>query len=440
MRVLLLSFVFPPRPEVGALRAANLLSAFREAGHQVTLITEPLPGQAPAVPAGAGPAVRVITVEPGVPYATRISGWLRRFRSSAGNQASVGQRAGASEAAMAPPGPLRQFLLAALSVPDDLNYSIGAFTRAGSEVLREGTDLIYSSGPPFSLHLSARRLRSRSMAPWVAEFRDPWSHPGTSCLAAVHPLTRGLDRALERRVLTSADAIVMATESAREYVAQRLPAQLRERILVARNGIPDWGEPPPVLVARRGPFRIVHTGTFYMGRDPSGFFEALALYVGRSGITPSQLRIELIGDARHYQGTSVDGIVERLGLREFVQIEDWLPHAEVRERLFRADALLLFAQGQPLQVPNKLYEYLAVRRPILGFVDQQGESARILRDFPESHLFFHPDPERMVGVLRELLERPGGQPLAQGDAVAMASLSTRVQMRELVAELERRFG
>ncbi len=435
MRVLLLAHVFPPHPEVGALRAAGLLAAFRDAGHQVTLVTEPLPGEVPRIPPGSGPDVRVISVEPGLPYTARLGRALQRLRLiRAAPPGGAGARVAPDSAPG--PGPLRRLLRAVLGIPDDANYCIAPFARAGQAALREGADLIYSSAPPFSLHLSARRLRRRSGIPWVAEFRDPWVHPGSTRPPARHPLTSGIDRFLERRVLASADAIVMATESAKEHVAHRLPASERGRVLVARNGIPDWGEPPP-LPGGSTPFRIVHTGTLYQDRNPAGFFAALAQYVRHSGITPSRLQIEMIG--RQYQGTSVTALVERMGVREFVQFEDWLPHEQVRERLFRANALLLFAQGQPLQVPNKLYEYLAVRRPILAFVDQHGESTRILERFPESRLFFGAEPEPVVAVLRELLERPlTGRPAPA--PTAMESLSTRVQLGALVAELERRFG
>ena len=436
MRVLLLAYVFPPHPEVGALRAANLLAAFRAAGHQVTLVTEPLPAQVPVIPPGPGPEVRVICVEPGLPYATRLGRVLRMSRKTAANLT------GATDAGRQPPrsdspGPLRRFLLATLGIPDDANYSIAAFARAGIAVLREGVDLIYSSAPPFSLHLSARRIHRAGTTPWVAEFRDPWTHAASSRPPALHPLTRGIDRWLERRVLAGADGIVVATEAAKEHIARLLPAHQRAPILVARNGIPDWG--PALPRTAGGPFRIVHTGSLYMGRDPADFFKALALYVRQSGVTPAQIQIELIGDARRYQGRSVVGMVEQAGLSEFVRFEDWLPHAEVRQRLWRADALLLFAQGQPLQVPNKLYEYLAVRRPILAFVDREGESARILGEFSQSRLLFDADPGPVVRALAELLAGPAPVPPA-ADSAALAALSTRTQLARLVDELGRRFG
>ena len=79
--------------------------------------------------------------------------------------------------------------------------------------------------------------------------------------------------------------------------------------------------------------------------------------------------MRLIGRCREFQGRPVSALVAERGLSEIVRIDDWLPHDQVRVEMLEADALVLFAQHQPLQVPNKLYEYLATGRPILAFVD-----------------------------------------------------------------------
>lgn len=51
---------------------------------------------------------------------------------------------------------------------------------------------------------------------------------------------------------------------------------------------------------------------------------------------------------------------------------------ECLERVRSADSLLLLALEQPDQVPNKVYEYLGTRRPILAIADAKGETAQML--------------------------------------------------------------
>jgi glycosyltransferase involved in cell wall biosynthesis len=373
-------------------------------------------------------------VAAGQPYLVRLRRLFGRRRTQPEPGHPIPEQTAAS-AGPGPAGPLRELVRAAFSIPEQQNHIIGPFTRAGIAAARDGVDLIYSSAPPFSVHLSARRLARRLRVPWVAELRDPWRHPGTERPAALHPLTRWVDRRLERGVLTGADAVVMVTEAARDHVLSNVPGTRSDRLLVAWNGVPEWpiASDPPV---RTGPFRIVHAGSLYLGRDPRGFLEGLSLLVHERGLAPGRLVVELIGNSRDYGGASLVQVVHELGLAPFVEFDGWLPHAEARRRLLAADALLLFAQRQPLQVPNKLFEYLATGRPILAFVDRGGESARMLRDLPVGRLLDEADPAAVAREVGRLLDEGRSEPRYRCPEALLA----RSQMQTLVAELTRRFA
>jgi hypothetical protein len=70
--------------------------------------------------------------------------------------------------------------------------------------------------------------------------------------------------------------------------------------------------------------------------------------------------------------------VRRLGLADVIHFRDWMDREECARIVQQADLLLLLAQQQPAQIPNKLYEYLGTRAPILAFADKNGESAGML--------------------------------------------------------------
>jgi hypothetical protein len=78
------------------------------------------------------------------------------------------------------------------------------------------------------------------------------------------------------------------------------------------------------------------------------------------------------------------------------------------KRFHDSDLLLLLAQNQPLQVPNKLYEYLGARRPILAFVDEMGESASMLRRLGGHFVVDRKDPAHVAEVVGRALsgQRP----------------------------------
>src|SRR5436853_4633656 len=109
-----------------------------------------------------------------------------------------------------------------------------------------------------------------------------------------------------------------------------------------------------------------------MGRESRPFCKALAAVAKRRGLTPNDMIVEMIGDCAFFQGRSVQQDIDDLGLAQMVRLGGWVPHSEAQERIQNADVLLLLAEGQPQQVPNKLYEYLGSRRPLLVFADPEG--------------------------------------------------------------------
>lgn len=444
MKVLLLSPAYPPQPVVGALRAGNLVKAFLDAGHEVTVLAERLPGRAEG-PDPAGRKVRTVPVEMGAPFAKRLHGLLFGRRDVEVGVASPQELSPApgKEKRREVPGTLRQTVRAFLSIPDIDQHMVLPLVRAGQEALKEQMDLVYSTAPPFSAHVAGLLLHELTRTPWVAEFRDPWNHPWADRLASRHPATRGLDALLERWVLRRADALVAVTESARSFLANRLPIDQATKVLLARNGVPpaSIADSVPLHSRASGPFTIVYAGSLYLGRNPVRFLEGMARFISRRNLRPADLRVRFIGRCSEFENISIVELADRLGLKGILQVEDWMSHQEITKVSRAADALLIFAQKQPLQVPNKLYEYLATGTPILAFVDRDGESANLLRDAGDAELLFEPEVEDVSNALERFFDRreSGGNSTA-GRRALPEDLRTDVQLGALVAELGRRFG
>lgn len=153
------------------------------------------------------------------------------------------------------------------------------------------------------------------------------------------------------------------------------------------------------------------------------------------------LQVLFVGRCHQFKGIPVSGLIRHLGLNGFVRLEGLRPHEQVRSLLREADVLLLFAQHQPFQVPNKLYEYLATGTSIMAFVDREGESARLLREVGGAELLFEPEVDDVSAALERLFARkelPDGISRAERRSPP-AELRTDVQLGYLVAELARRF-
>lgn len=103
-----------------------------------------------------------------------------------------------------------------------------------------------------------------------------------------------------------------------------------------------------------------------------------------------------------------------------------------------ADVLLLLAQRQPIQVPNKLYEYLGAARPIVAFVDEKGESASMLRR-ANGHFVVTEDTPDIDSVVRAALEAPINN-WRPADRALLETWTTEVQFAHYEALLSQQFG
>lgn len=293
-------------------------------------------------------------------------------------------------------------------------------------------DLVYTTAPPFSDHLVGLVLKKMTGVRWVAEFRDPW----TDNTRAANQRSAGADRVnrwLERRCLEDADQVVSVAEGIHELLAAKVPERERHRFLLALNGIDNLASSRPPA-GGNGPFRIVHAGSFYGGRDPRPFLRALNAVAKRRRLGPADVRVELIGNSRRYHGVSLESFVDELGIAELVEFHDWMPQEQARERSDTADLLLLpFPHGHI--IPNKLYDYLGSRKPILAFVNPRGEAARMLNRVGGHYLVTDDDPGSAERALEAALGSRNAPPPSRAQESILEEWTTRAQMRRLLAEL-----
>ncbi len=430
-RVVLIAYHFPPDPAVGSLRAAKVARAFRDAGHRVDVVTARLPGETGAR-LTEDPALVVHPVAllptPRDVFA-RLKARLptpRRGRQGADGAGRVG---------WVPPTQVagwKRLLFSLLWLPDDRQGFILPAWRKARGLVRGGARLVYSTAPPYSPHLVGLALRSVKGVRWVMELRDPWADNDWKPWWVRTRATDALDARLERLCLGRADLVVTVSEGIRRSLAARLPARDGSRLLVVLNGIEHLAS--SVRSGRRpGPIRITYAGTFYYRRDPRPFLRGLAAACRKHRMGPEQVRVDFIGACRSVGTVSVEREIDMLGLTDVVRIQDWLPHAAAKAVIEESDVLLLLAQQQPDQVPNKLYEYLETRRPILAFADADGETARMLRQVGGHHVVTGDDEAEVQRALDEVLvSAPHGDSVTT-DETMLKEWTTEVQMKRLLA-------
>jgi hypothetical protein len=131
--------------------------------------------------------------------------------------------------------------------------------------------------------------------------------------------------------------------------------------------LPARDPDPNVLV-------ISHVGRIYPGRrDPSALFEAIG------GLGQEQrrcIRVEFVGEH-----TGIAELAQRYDVRDNVAFVDPLAYHQALRHQMDSDVVLLLQWNDPTEqgnVPGKLFEYLATRRPILGHGLEDGVPATII--------------------------------------------------------------
>ncbi len=223
------------------------------------------------------------------------------------------------------------------------------------------SDVIYVSCSPFSSAIIAAYVKKMSNRPLVCDFRDVWAQNPYRNYLRNH---NSRAKSLEKFVLDRTDCLVVTTEGARIWYAEKYPGL---NVRTVSNGYDKIVSAVP----ETDRFTIVYTGSFYKSRTPDLLFAALA-------------KLEM--DYRFISvGSDVSECAERYGITENVTSIPFVIHEKALGILATASLLFLKQGRVPGDPPYtaiaaKTFEYLATGIPILADVPE-GDNADIIRRY-----------------------------------------------------------
>lgn len=229
----------------------------------------------------------------------------------------------------------------------------------GKKLIKENHyDVIISSGIPFTCHIAGFFLKWFSGGkPWIADYGDPWVYN------PVRPFPKWrsfIDKKIESRILKSVNKVIVTTDKTKEHYLNLYRYLKSEDIHVITQGFSHnaFDEASPEITDK---FRIVYTGIFYKQRAPFIFFDAL------NGIKKIWKDLEvIIAGEGNIPNDEYKEYAEQNGLSEIVQFIGFVPRRKALSLQKGASLLLLIGNSGGIQIPGKIYEYFAARRPILS--------------------------------------------------------------------------
>ena len=258
-------------------------------------------------------------------------------------------------------------------IPDARKGWIPYGVKAGKELLNnENIDIIFSSGPPHSLHFIAKKLKEISKIPWVADFRDPWTD--LFYYDTYKRVARALNKdiEMEKEILNSADFVTTVSNGTKELLNTKVE-DLNAHVI--HNGFdPEDFTDIEIPNKNDGNKIITYIGSMSESQVSEGFFRAVSDLIHKNG---ENIIIRFIGNLHQ---RALD-LIKEYNLESYTDQLGYCNHCEVIIKLFESDLLLLVipnTKKSKLIITGKLYEYLKSEKPILAIANLKGDAAKII--------------------------------------------------------------
>lgn len=295
---------------------------------------------------------------------------------------------------------LSVFIRGNLMIPDPRKFWIKPSVKYLTQFLVDNkVDAMVSTGPPHSMHLIALEIKKNFDIPWIADFRDPWTQIDFYDKLR---LTRWADKRhhkLEKKVLQNADHVVTVSPGC----ASDLVIIAGKKVEVIYNGFDheDFEFNRPAL---DDTFTITHFGSFNKDRNPHSLWKALNELAGANDQFRKLLRIQLIGQT----DASVINSIKENNLSANLELMDHLPHQDGLQKISKSQVLLLPINDAPnVQgiLTGKMFEYLAIQRPILAIGPTNADFAKIIRETQSGVSVGFNDLQEMKEILSDYFDK-----------------------------------
>ncbi|HMX62365.1 MAG TPA: glycosyltransferase [Candidatus Sumerlaeota bacterium] len=436
-RVLIICYDFPPS-SIGIWRTLKFCHYMNEFGwHPSILTVKPAPSSRwDDAPLGELPPNTRIR-RAGALEPARVSHLLREAkRAILGSPARKEGRQGPPRNTNSLLRDAMEFLRRWVLIPDErIGWLPFAYAKACRWLREEKFDAVYTTSFPATAHVVGAMLAKKFGVPLLTDFRDIW----IGNYVFYHPATKfhaRLQRRLEAFAISRASSVVSATSQITDDFLSRYLGEPAEKFTTITNGFDDRDFQFPEVTADADHFTISYVGTMYGATSPQWFFEAVQQVLTENPRWNDKLRIRFVGSmVEPYRS-----LIRKYRLSHVVRVDDYVAHDEALRIMAEADALLLIVASVPgshIMLTQKVFEYAAARRPILGLIPD-GAARDFLSELNEGCIVPPDETKPIADALRRMLkawevagrERLGANPV-------LAKYHRRALTERLCAELDR---
>jgi glycosyltransferase involved in cell wall biosynthesis len=398
-KVLIITYYWPPSGGAGVQRWLKLSKYLPEFGIEPIILTvdenfASYPLLDETLLQDVSPDLKVFKTK-----SFEVLDWYKKIKKTKkvpyGGFASSSQDIGFVEKAM-------RFIRGNFFIPDArIGWNKYALKEALRLISTEGIETIITTGTPHSTHLIGLKIKQKYPGVhWFADFRDPWTDIFYNDLLMQTALARKLNGQKEKAVLEQADYVLTVGENLKEMLLKKSAKISDEKFIILKNGFDPADFKSLPSKAPSDNFKIVYLGTASIDYPFQSVLEAIDLLETEE---KSKIQLEIIGSFDFETGQ----LFEKYGNSFSITKKSYIPHDEVPAQLNSADLLILMipkTKNDKSITTGKIFEYLAIKKLILGIGPLDGDAAKIIKQTDSGQFFTADDVDSIKEFIRSNLK------------------------------------
>jgi glycosyltransferase involved in cell wall biosynthesis len=232
-------------------------------------------------------------------------------------------------------------------------------------------DAIIATGDPFVLFSYASQLSKEFGIPWIADYRDPWSHNQEYAKSIIQKLW---NRTFEKKTVLSASYITTVSNFVHDKIDSLVPGKPYS---ILPNGYdPEVIDRIAQIPQQTKELQIAFVGTIYDWHPLESFLRVCNEFIQQHPSAKFKL---------NFYGTNVAEKLKQLVtevyplLENHTSISPKIPNADLLEKLAQNNVMLLFNYYS--YMGTKIFDYLGIRRKMILCYANDSEANKLKEQF-----------------------------------------------------------
>lgn len=314
---------------------------------------------------------------------------------------------------------LARFIRGNVFIPDPRKgWNKYAVKKASELIQTFGIDTVITTSPPHSTQLIGLEIQKKHGVKWMADMRDPWTKIYYVSELLQTQWAKNRNANLERQVLENADRVITVSDSLANDFKNLAPGLKKENIEVIPNGFDEDDFHFNVQLDKQ--FTIGYMGTI------SEQYDIDSLLASVQSIS-SEVAFRFVGNVPPNVKAQIERIADK------VEFTGYINHDKAIRKAASCSILLLVipkTEDNKGILTGKLFEYLALKRPILAIGPVDGDAAKILDKTRAGKMFDYSDEAGILGFMQQYLTQ-----FQKGDASESIAEIDKYSRRALTQQL-----